>query len=368
MPHTRPLGPSSSLQLEPAACLPERFPQVECRRCADACPTAALSARGAGPTLGDGCVGCGQCVVACPTEALKAPGFRFLPRAVPGGIAIDCWRVPAAHSPKATLRLPCLGGLSTAALLELTAATTDGAPKLLDRGFCPQCPAGGEVHPATKPLADAHRILEELGVPEARWPRLASRRLPLARMADGSGEPLMEERLSRRALLTGGAAQRRQPPVSTTGGAARPERRRERERLFAALERLAPGGEPPVWLFPQIIASDACANHQVCGSACPVGATRPYRSEGAAGIRFDPAACTACGLCIALCPEQALTLVPTGLADSPRAPRTLTRHAERTCTECGANHQGPGELCPACEKDRGFARDAFHTLFGAASP
>lgn len=368
IPGTRPLGPGGSLQLEPPACLPDRFPQVECQRCANACPTAALSARGAAPVLGDGCVGCGQCVLACPTGALEAPGFRFQPAAVRGATTIDCWRVRAADSPKDALRLPCLGGLSTAALLELTAASTDSAPELLDRGFCQQCPAGGQVHPAAKPLAEAHRLLREIGVPKERWPRLTSRRLPIARMADSSGEPLMEERLSRRALLTGGTAKRKQPPVSTTPVATGPERRGERTRLFAALERLAPDRGPPAWLFPHIIASDSCANHQVCASACPAGAIRPYRWEGAAGVRFDPAACTACGLCVALCPEQALTLVPTGLADSPRTLSTLSRHAERTCPECGADHQGSGDLCPSCEKDRGFARDAFHTLFGAASP
>lgn len=364
MPRTHPLGPGSSLQVVPAACLPDRFPQVECRRCTDACPTAALSARGAGPILGDGCVGCGQCVAACPTGALHAPGFRVPAPAAPGRIAVDCWRVPAADSPRGALRLPCLGGLSTAALLELTAVTTDGAPELLDRGFCPQCPAGGGVHPATKPLADANRILEGIGVPEERWPRLSSHRLPITRMADTSGEPLLEERLSRRALLTGATNRPKHPAGTAASRTGQPER----ARLFAALARLAPEREPPAWLFPTITASDACANHQVCASACPARAIRPYRSEGAAGIRFDPAGCTACGLCVALCPEQALTLAPSGLADSPHTPRTLTRHAQRTCPECGADHQGSGDLCPGCEKDRGFARDAFHTLFGTASP
>lgn len=363
---TRPLGPGSRIRLRAAACLPERFPRVACRRCADACPTAALSAGGAGPVLGDRCVGCGQCQVACPTGALDVPGFPAQPPTVHGALAIDCWRVPTSDSPKGALRLPCLGGLSTAALLELTAAAGDGAPELLDRGFCRECPAGGEVHPVTARLAEAHRVLEAIGVPPERRPRLLSHRLPLARMADHAGEPLMEGRLSRRALLTGGADRPKQPAGTAASRTDEAGRRSERERLFAALARLAPKREPPAWLFPEIIASDACANHQVCASACPTRALSPYRSEGAAGIRLNPSACAACGLCVTLCPEQALSLTPSGLADALRMARTLTRHAQRSCLECGADYRGPGDVCPACEKDRDIARDAFRTLFGAA--
>jgi Fe-S-cluster-containing hydrogenase component 2 len=361
---TRPLGPGSRIRFRAAACLPDRFPQVACRRCADACPTAALSARGAGPILGDGCVGCGQCQVACPTGALQVPGFPAQPPVARGAIAVDCWRVPAADSPTGALRLPCLGGLSTAALLELTAVAGDGAPELLDRGFCRECPAGGEVHPATRPLAEAHRILEAIGVPPERRPRLLSRRLPVVRMADHAGEPLMEGRLSRRALLTGGTARPKHPAGNGATAPGEMGRLGERERLFAALARLAPECPPPSYLLPRLMGSARCADHEVCASACPSGALSGYRDGEARGIVFDAAACTACGVCVRLCPGQALSLDASG-GGAPRSER-LTRFATRPCAQCGADHLGEDALCPACQRDRDFAQDAFASLFGSA--
>lgn len=366
----RELRPEARLRYRPASCLPAHFTQAACQRCADACPTAALVAGGGGPILGAGCVGCGRCAAACPTGALEIPGFVTPQQVPPGGFAVDCWRVPAADSPSGALRLPCLGGLSAAALLELTAATEEGAPELLDRGFCRGCHAGGEAHPIAAALAAAHELLGEMEVAQERWPRLVSRRLPLARMADAVGEPLLEERLSRRALLTGRAtAPTHRAPSSASGSREVQDKpRAERERLFAALACLAPDRELPAWLFPTVAASDACANHQVCASVCPTRALHTYRLDDAGGIVFDAVACISCGLCLALCPEQALALAPGGAADAARDPKALTRHAVRACPDCGADYRGAGAVCPACQKDQTFARDAFQTLFSGARP
>ncbi len=314
-------------------------------------------------------MGCGQCAIVCPTGTLAVPGFDIPAPASLEVRAVDCWRVPAADSRRGTLRVPCLGGLSPAALLELTAAAERSPVALLDRGFCGECPAGGEIHPMAAALAETQRLLAEVGIAPERWPRRVARPLPLSRMADGAGEPRLEERMSRRALLAGFAARPKPPglsPSSATTGESPVRPRPERERLFAALERLAPDTLPPARLFPKLTASDACANHQICASACPTPALRPYRGEGVRGIAFAAAACVSCGLCVALCPEQALTLSMAGDADTDQSRGALTRFAVRVCPDCGADHQGNETVCPACRKDRSFARDAFQTLFGAA--
>jgi ferredoxin len=313
--------------------------------------------------LASGCVDCGRCAVACPTEALSVPGFEMTPT-TSGMIAIDCWRVPAKDSPSGAVRVPCLGGLSTAALAELT-AEADGRPvALLDRGFCARCPAGGSEHPDTHPAApviDAvRRLLEDCGVAPTDGPRLIAMPLPAARMVEGMGEPLLESRVSRRALFTGQALRTSQParapratPPAQTAGLGR-------QRLLAALQRLSAAERPlPARLFPSLTANHDCADHRVCASACPTGALTAYADDAARGLRFDAAACIACDLCTRLCPEQALTLDVSGETTTDRTPQRLTRHTTRTCPECGAEHSNPEPVCPACRRDRDFARSAF---------
>jgi ferredoxin len=311
--------------------------------------------------LASGCVDCGRCAVVCPTEALSVPGFDLTPT-TGGMIAIDCWRVPAADSPSEALRVPCLGGLSTASLAELT-AEADGRPvALLDRGFCARCPAGASEHPDAHPAApvidEVRRLLDDCGVAPTDGPRLIAMPLPAARMVEGMGEPLLESRVSRRALFTGQAlrtnqpAPRAGPPAQTAG--------QGRRRLLAALQRLSAAERPlPARLFPSLTANGACADHRVCASACPTGALTGYADEAARGLRFDAAACIGCDLCTRLCPEQALTLDGSNETMTDRTPQPLTRHAIRTCPECGAEHSNIEPFCPACRRDRDFARSAF---------
>jgi ferredoxin len=247
-------------------------------------------------------------------------------------------------------------------------ADGDQPLRLLDRGFCDRCPTGGPEHPAAGALAESERVLDALGVPSERWPKLVYEPLPPGRMEASQAEPVLEERLSRRSFLT--AASRAAMSPSDPADAPSAPRMAEPQvrRRFAALKRLAPGKVLPASLFPRLTASAECANHRLCIAACPTGAVQAYRVDGARGIRVDAAACAACGLCTQLCPEQALSLHPSGDgAEAYVGPQPLTRFALRTCPACDAEYEGDGPACPACLKDQSFARDAFRTLFGAAA-
>ncbi|MBK1645808.1 hypothetical protein CKO25_14325 [Thiocapsa imhoffii] len=369
---SRALGPTTRLAIHADACIPAQFPELTCRRCADACPTGALVATSEGPEVASGCVDCGRCTVACPTEALSMPGFEIAPT-TSAIIAIDCWRVPAADTPSGAMRVPCLGGLSAATLTELTAEADGRAVAVLDRGYCARCPAGGREHSAPHPavavIDEVRRLLDDCGVAPSAGPCLIAMPLPAARMIEGMGEPLLESRVSRRALVTGQVPRTTQPapaphptPAAQTSGLGR-------QRLLTALQRLSAAERPlPARLFPSLRASQDCADHRVCASACPSGALMAYADDRTRGLRFDAALCIACDLCVRLCPEQALTRDGPGEAKTARTPQRLTRHPMQTCPECGAEHSTAEPVCPACRRDRDFARSAFQTLFSHQSP
>lgn len=422
------MGSEVRLRFRPDACLPRRFPAFACQRCADACPSDALIPTPQGPRLAPGCTDCGQCVTRCPTEALAVPGFgpgfglginpdrlrAANNTATP--VTVDCWRVASSLTPAGGLRVPCLGGLSPGWLLELVADAAGRPVHLLDRGLCGACPAGqlGEgacpSHPARWCLDETARLLDGIGLHQERWPRL----IP-AFNSDGAGvgnargaepaepaslrrpEPLLEARINRRAFFTGrtgrraglpdppmsrghgqGPCQDQAPPVSEGLGLDwHRHSLPEQPRRLAALLRLAPAQRVAAHLFPALAMTEACAHHGLCASACPSGALSRYRREGEQGHRFNPSDCSACGLCVELCPEQAIELRSLGTRDLDSgalatAAQTLTRFSTHTCSACGADipfakadttNESP--LCPACARDQDFARSAFQTLFAA---
>lgn len=302
IPPARALGPSARLAYREGSCLPARFPEMSCRCCTDACPTGALVATSGRPELASACVDCGRCTVACPTDALSVPGFDIRPT-TGGMIAIDCWRVPAADSPSRALRVPCLGGLSTAALAELTAEADRRPVAPLDRGLCARCPAGASAHPDTHTEAhvidEVRRLLDDCGVAPTDGPRRTAMSLPAARMVEGMDEPLLESRVSRRALFTGQALRTSQPAPAPRATPAAQTVGSGRRRLPAALQRLSAGERPlSARLFPSPTANHDCADHRVCASACPTGALTAYADDAARGLRFN-AACIGCDLRLA---------------------------------------------------------------------
>lgn len=389
------------LRLSPAACLPTRYPRSACRRCVDACPRGALIPTAGGPRLGAGCTECGQCVTRCPTEALSLPGFeparvrRTRPTSTP--VVVDCWRVVPGLTPDDGIRVPCLGGLSPAWLLELVAAAAERPVQLIDRGLCAGCPSGlvpdmaparRTSHPAGWALRETARALGAIGLDRHRWPRLVSassradeldaRHRPGAEAAAmDQPEPLLEARLSRRSLLTGRRFESSPPSRSAEApepaGVEPPASGRPRsqpQRRLQALQRLAPtAAAVPARLFPRLhVSASRCAQDGLCASVCPSGALRIEQIDGHQCHRFRASDCTGCGLCTELCPEQALQLLPGADGPLPEQPQTLTRFRTSTCFECGRITVGTDRLCAACARDQAFARSAFQTLFGPAKP
>jgi ferredoxin len=378
------LRDDAPLGLQTASCLTVRSQYSDCRRCADECPAGSIAVADGALTLQGPCLGCGRCAAVCPTGALGMAGFA-VPRELPPGdasLAVDCWKVPAAEGTAGTLRVPCLGGLSTGQLLALQAAAGKRRVELLDRGWCSGCAAGaGDAHPARAACVSARELLDASGMASELLPAIVLRPLPLRLRPTNIPDPAAERRLSRRSFFGGLAAQvtaavadfdepAAESPSDGDDGFRLRFRSIERERMLDALGAVtATTGRPvPAQLFPAIEVAAHCASHLVCAALCPTGALAGYESADSTGLMFEAGACIACGLCERACPEAALRLLPAGNGAVPEGPKILTRRDMRECQSCGGMFAAGAEgdtTCPACRRSHDFARSAFSQLFGA---
>ena len=290
------------------------------------------------------------------------------------------------------MRVPCLGGLSVSQLLALRYVGGNRRLALLDRGWCGGCPAGGDgSHPAQAALSTTSKWLREIDAPATHWPALTRKPLPLSSQrqtiseeTETAGTGSRHEFVSRLARevaatvneVTGfrfgdNGAGKLVRPINSLA----PVRVIERERQRLILEQLAAryGGSLPQSFFPTVKIGPECRDHRLCASLCPTGALNPYENPLGSGVTFESVACISCGQCERVCPEHAVRLSTHGMAvKTSDGTIVLTRHARRTCIDCGETFAASGRetRCPACRKSREFARAGFDTFFrdGPDSP
>ena len=366
MTDSKKLASRYGLRFRADACLAVRSSPKACSRCAETCPASVLAVNERGVALAPGCLGCGRCVAVCPSGALTAQGYG-IPDRLPEGnrpLVVECWKVPPPLLVEGAHAVPCLGGLTTADLLELVLAAGEAHRLvLMDRGWCAACRAGGQAQPpvATQ-LEFVRHALTRLGWPPQGLPALRRVPLPSSAMPADIPTPAEREAMGRRAFfrfLAGRAAEAApaEPAPRERGEGHFPER----IRLLAALENLAAlrGIPLPDGLFPAVSISEDCLNHGVCAGVCPTGALASYAGTEGAGVRFKPWLCLGCGLCARSCPEGALGL---SLADghAPSAPARLTRFPWHECPACQARFTARDEgLCPDCKRGRSLFDDLF---------
>lgn len=369
-----PLAPRAPLALRRSHCLLTRLHASGCRACEQACPTRALRIGAAGVALYGACTGCGRCQAACPVGALAAEGFDGALEPVRcgdgGDVSIECVRSPQ----RGDAQVPCLGGIAPSALLSLCAATPGRGVVLVDRGACAGCDSGGgRQHPSCGTVDQVRAWMRIAGVPEARLPRIAPAAHDAAaagRVMAGGQDPLQSHGRARRSFL-GALAQ----PGASRVAVAPAQAQAPRQAILAALSTLAAlhGGRVAADLFHHVEVGAACRGLRVCAMACPTGALVRYRNDeaGVNGVAFDSRDCIGCQHCAAICPQQALRVLPGPGAGLGRRP--LTRFVQRECVDCGARfaaveNQADAARCERCGKSAQLARSAFATLFSRKNP
>ncbi len=359
-----------SLEVDAAHCLNARYNKVACTRCADACPTQAITVAGPAVTCDlDACARCGLCLWACPTGVFHQtyPPEDKLPAVIARqdteALELVCpaareaaGRLPEAR-PVATPR--CLAALSPARLIEL--ADPDRTIWLND-SLCADCPLAAAHEHILSAAQEANAWLtlyERAGrirlFTEAP-PRLTDTPHP-ERLVDGSSPPV-----DRRAFLRGNlrgeagldvAAQPVQAanPVSDRLGFRLPP---ERVRL---LRQESAWPEPPNrWVEPEPLGlaaieidEDNCSLCGWCAGFCPTAALQWQQQRGELMITFQPLRCIDCDICLAACPTEAVhkrEQIPSGAL---RQTVLLAEGESHDCTRCGRpTAVRTGDLCVWC--------------------
>lgn len=378
-PARRTLEGSVDLSLDPVACLAWRAGAGVCACCAEACPPGVLKVTGEGPRLNEPCLGCGRCAAGCPSGALACEAFSVAPvlRNSNAPLEVECMRVPSSELTANALRVPCVGGVRLSRALEWVQLAGERPLRIIDRGACGRCPAGGASHSAARIIERLDEVLDACAWPEEQRPSVEFRALPHAKLTVLTAPAAPLANSGRRGfLLCRTKARSAAPPAHPIQRRARlrmPVRLPERERVWKMAAALANqrGMPAPAMLLPRLVVSGGCRNHGVCASLCPTGALTRYADDWASGLRFDAHRCLACGACVASCPEHAVSLVAQANDQAvPAAPERLTAFASRACRRClnAFSDIAEAELCPECRRAESLARNLFGTALANRKP
>jgi len=305
MADTRPLpiptGGRDDLRIDASRCLRMRFSACGCRRCADACPHAAVTLEGVLSINADRCTGCLICTVVCASGALEpngdfAAGLAQLSR-VPEPV-LGCIRTRE----KAHATMTCLGGLSEEHLVTLSRSLSGKLS--LNLTACGDCPNRAMIAPLQQRVDE----LSEAGLLDGSC-QIALVRSPQDMHYHDEGVGRRSFFKSLRNSLFQSAAMVLSPPngESERHAAYVGKRVPIRRELLNSIrqdvsQELAARMEKR---FDWSVSFDAsCTGCQGCVAICPTGALQTVRSD--LPPAFDQLLCTGCELCREFCLDEAL--------------------------------------------------------------
>jgi Pyruvate/2-oxoacid:ferredoxin oxidoreductase delta subunit len=111
--------------------------------------------------------------------------------------------------------------------------------------------------------------------------------------------------------------------------------------------------EPSSGPFWQVeFDAEECSLCEVCARWCPTGAIRSDATEGTLAILFNPELCDGCGICLARCPEDIMSLVRIELSPGVDKEQVLAKGEMLQCSVCGAQF-APQSKLEAATRRRG---------------
>ncbi len=322
----------------------QRIAHSNCQACVDVCPRSAWKHEDDGLSLdSDICDHCGQCVAACPHQALSIP--EPAPHVVNRSLILACERVAGSHASSAVGVIACLHALGADWIIQQARRHHCGRVQLAsaDCSTCDRAPRGQSLFQRWQPVA------QRLGQAAPRLDRISPTQW-MERTTDAHAPDLARRRLFGRILA----------PRPFTSSAA--DMTSQRGNIVSYL-----AGHPHARLKPTLweleIDPMRCTACMVCVRLCPQGAleqhTGPLPPDGVESIALRHAHCTGCGLCTQVCEHAAITIhEPDATASQAQRPQTLALEA-LICSQCKApfylpigklsdNTKDHRRICPVC--------------------
>jgi len=300
-------GSREALRIDSSRCLPIRFNESSCRRCADICPHNAISLEGRLFVDEDRCTGCLLCTTVCPSGALEPnKGFDscLAKLATVQDPVLGCGRT----NDSSNAAMACLGGLSREHLLAMHhLPSLSGTLLTLNLSRCGDC-LNCSILPILK---ERLQSIADAGMDRG------GRRIVLE---DAEGRiTVTHESIGRRSFFKSLRSTLFQSAAAViTATTDQSEHRSDYAEKRVPLRRLllnrTINGLTPVLqelvhsrFDSSISFTPACTTCQGCAAICPAGALLTKSQE--TNPLFLPERCTGCGLCVEFCLDGALNRV-----------------------------------------------------------
>jgi ferredoxin len=352
----------ASITVHPDRCMRQRFTKNSCERCVEVCPKSAVSLD-SNPTVGSACSECGLCLIACPTEVFESyPDTDELllrqARAVldPGQKPLIVRCHEARPPDDDSLAVECLGSMSENTLV---GAALLGFQKLiLVTGSCAHCSMsqGSDLLESSMRISDS--LVRRLGLSNFSVERVERPKTGASCM----GRRQIFSTIGNRFRTSlGAAAIDCGPSVSGEESPHRPfEGRLRRRALLLGLLADASWGDPaPVSYEATLpwgmltIDEGSCTACGICVSVCPTSAITQATDGGRYALSFAPSECINCRLCDEACPEAAIEFEDEiELAEIFTAgPEVVAKLRLEDCAICGDDiPSGKSTICATCDK------------------